>query len=614
MLRIVGWMSVATIVLAGCEGKHREWRLLAPQALARDASMGAIGTGPQPSADEAQDSDATSAADDFRSEASADEDPCRDDGDAGSCLPIPLCDVDGVVCEATCPGCLIGPTCIAINKVDPDNDCRVCDPERNPRGWSPNDGATCDDGLFCTVDDVCLGEACEGIPRTCEDSVACNGVSMCDEPSDACTPDINGCGNGAFCDVQTGSCVSTCAGCVIEGVCFASGAEASGNPCRVCDPMRSSTAFSPAVGKDCGAGPNACSQQDSCDNAGRCLPNHLPSGTPCGSSVSNICDQPDSCDGSGNCQPHLVQNGTACDDGSFCATGDQCQGGQCVATSSQNCGANRVCNEASNQCQCQGCTIVGNCIASDTINPANSCEICDPGRNANVFSPSLNGRACDDGAFCTVGDQCQGGQCAAAGARSCGDGLRCDEAANACVIAPIPVQLAVWATETAQATVPLPVTSVVQGVAGSNMTAGPGFQRGPDLGSIFASTGWPTDGSVDLSKYVQIGMAPAGLARAISYDHFEFGIGGRGGFGPGSGSSVISIPWQLRSDVDAFQFPIASGTVLLSLNEPTIRIAPSIRTLGTISQPVTFRVYLATTGGLELGLGIVDLMAFGVVQ
>src|SRR6185503_20136111 len=54
-----------------------------------------------------------------------------------------------------------------------------------------------------------------------------------------------------------------------------------------------------------------------------------------------------------------------------------------------------------------------------------------------------DGAACDDGAFCTVGDRCAAGACGgdardcAAAGDLCNDG-RCDEARRACLPAPAP--------------------------------------------------------------------------------------------------------------------------------------------------------------------------------
>jgi len=413
-------IGVALICLLGCEGTQREFSLQ-PGASSTDEPRGAsgsAGTGnearssngseipPAPSLDPAN--LPSNSAEASRSEA----DMCVA-ADAGGCAPIALCEGDaGGMCERTCPGCFIEGECVAADAVDPLNSCQLCDPQRDAQAWSPRDGVSCDDGLFCTTEDVCKASVCAGGPRECEDGIACNGVSSCDETAAKCTDDVNQCGANALCNVQTGLCISTCTGCIINGVCLTVGTEASGNPCLVCDPTRSPTAFSGAAGKSCGAGATACSQQDTCNEQGQCQPNHLPANASCGSAASGPCDQPDTCDGNGNCQQRVVSNGTPCDDGAFCTTGDQCQGGQCVPTSQQNCGANRTCNEAADQCQCPGCSINGTCVAQGTPNTNNRCEVCDITRNANTFSTST---AADcrkaDGADCTGPTECAGNQC-----------------------------------------------------------------------------------------------------------------------------------------------------------------------------------------------------------
>lgn len=276
----------------------------------------------------------------------------------GECVESSSTALDGGIGDGgglgpECPGCQIDGTCVGDGALNVENPCLLCDPARASDTWSSNDGVTCDDGLFCTVDDACSDGGCAGVVRVCEDGVDCNGVSTCDEDLDSCSPGVNQCGANAICDVATDRCASTCEGCLIDGVCLPSGAELAGNPCMVCDPGRSTAAFTAATGKSCGAGPSGCSQQDTCDNQGRCQSNHLAATTPCGNSASSECDQADSCDGNGNCLQRLVGNTTPCDDGAFCTTGDRCQGGSCLPTANRSCGANQTCNEAANACQCQ---------------------------------------------------------------------------------------------------------------------------------------------------------------------------------------------------------------------------------------------------------------------
>lgn len=335
---------------------------------------------------------------------------------------------------AACPGCLIEGECVGVEAVDESNPCHVCDPARDPIGWSSNDGASCDDGLFCTTDDVCSEGACAGQARECDNGVACDGVSTCDEDADECTPDTNECAAGFVCDVATDTCVTTCDGCLVDGVCLASGSEAAGNPCLVCNPALSTTAFSPAIGKACGAGASLCSQQDTCDGQGNCQPNNLPAGTACGNPASSACDQPDSCDGAGRCLQRLAQNGAQCDDGAACTVADQCQGGRCVGGGSRACGAGQICVEGPNPCQCQGCQIGNTCFAAGAVSPTDPCLVCDPTRSTTAFSESTSA-SCrrPNGAECTANSQCSSNRCVTHYGDGDGDGFASIEALQSAI-------------------------------------------------------------------------------------------------------------------------------------------------------------------------------------
>jgi hypothetical protein len=48
------------------------------------------------------------------------------------------------------------------------------------------DGARCDDGLFCSVDDRCLAGECQGTPRTCDPLVSACIEGQCNEQAQAC--------------------------------------------------------------------------------------------------------------------------------------------------------------------------------------------------------------------------------------------------------------------------------------------------------------------------------------------------------------------------------------------------------------------------------------------
>ena len=73
------------------------------------------------------------------------------------------------------------------------------------------DGATCDDGLFCTVDDTCAGGQCKGSERVCADEDMCT-VDSCDEQAKTCVHQPKDCDDhiectNDYCDGQTGECV-----------------------------------------------------------------------------------------------------------------------------------------------------------------------------------------------------------------------------------------------------------------------------------------------------------------------------------------------------------------------------------------------------------------------
>jgi hypothetical protein len=322
--------------------------------------------------------------------------------DGGSCPPLPFADAG---LSSGCPGCLVNNNCVAANAVDPENPCQICEPLRNSTNWSANNGIACDDGILCTINDACSGGRCSGLARECDDGVACNGVSTCDETSGECTAAVNQCGASMACDIESGVCISTCNGCLIDGICIAEGSPVGGNPCLVCTPAISTTAPSPALGKSCGSPPGTCSEQDTCDGQGRCLPNNLPLDSPCGNPASSACDEADRCDGIGNCLQRIASNGDPCEDGSFCTVGDRCQGGQCLPTGGRNCGGGSTCDEGADQCRCQGCSVAGTCFGVGESNPANPCQVCDPGRNSVAFSINENA-LCGDGRTCNAQGQC----------------------------------------------------------------------------------------------------------------------------------------------------------------------------------------------------------------
>lgn len=220
------------------------------------------------------------------------------------------------------------------------------------------EGSACDDGLFCTVDDVCSAGTCGGEPNTCGLSEHCATVA-CDEASDACSvqtqqPDGTPCPAADLCTVdstcQAGQCLGTAKDCFFTTVpdchvaqCNPSNGEcepvpgndglACEDPSDICtDKTCSAGACSVAVGpKDCSALDDGCNL-GSCDLMQGCVPQPLAQGTLCPEST-DACNS-GACDGAGTCIAGPVNDGMACDDGIGCTSGSICAQGNCGGGSS----------------------------------------------------------------------------------------------------------------------------------------------------------------------------------------------------------------------------------------------------------------------------------------
>src|SRR5207245_9477480 len=93
----------------------------------------------------------------------------------------------------------------------------VCDPSTGACSNPPKaNGAVCNDGLFCTVNDSCTNGVCGGSPRSCAAAANQCNDGVCNESANRCDPLPRA--NGTSCDdgnpcTQTDSCrPGTCAG------------------------------------------------------------------------------------------------------------------------------------------------------------------------------------------------------------------------------------------------------------------------------------------------------------------------------------------------------------------------------------------------------------------
>jgi len=194
---------------------------------------------------------------------------------------------------ADCVGTITPAPCQRVDCVD--GSCRaVAD--------SAQEGRTCDDASLCTLGDVCRLGICTGAMNvTCADPDSCHTAGACDRTTGTCNypnrldgtvcdADMDGCSVGDTCRAgvctpgpdaictgpacTTSACVSTgsdtymcestptMGNCLIGGTCYDPGTLNAGNPCQICDPARSASAWSPNAGVSCGASCSMMCQAD----------------------------------------------------------------------------------------------------------------------------------------------------------------------------------------------------------------------------------------------------------------------------------------------------------------------------------------------------------------
>jgi cysteine-rich repeat protein len=223
---------------------------------------------------------------------------------------------DGARCEDG-SGCSVGDrcrdgACVAgalrdCRSLDGECTTGVCD---DPSGQcradgSNHEGQPCDDGLFCTVDDVCQEGACVGVARDCS------------ELDDACS---------------IGACNESAASCV--AVTVVDSADCSDeNPCTddLCDPDQGCVSRTNALPCD---DDDSCTVEDHCTD-GECR------GEERSCDDRNTCTF-DQCDTGFGCHHAAILS--ACSDINRCTADDTCLVGRCVGEPLGDC--TRVCGDA----------------------------------------------------------------------------------------------------------------------------------------------------------------------------------------------------------------------------------------------------------------------------
>lgn len=299
----------------------------------------------------------------------------------------------GETCEAPFGGC-----------------CEAC--QIRPAGSVCRAGGACDteetcDGLSdqCPEDVVApLGTPCgSDTEDACTEADTCDGAGQC-LPNDA--PDGTACGDEGSACVLADQCVS--------GVCEDRGFLEAGTPCGdatdtacdaadSCDGNGSCEANLAPDGTICELG-SACVLPDRCA-AGQCVDEgFVPVGQPCGDPTDGVCTDPDSCDGAGVCLPNHAEDEMPCGDlGDECTVADACVAGSCEDRGFVPAGTQApvLCGDE-DACTTDACNGQGGC--TNTLRDRDSDLICDDLDNCiddfnpqqEDFDQDSRGDACDN--------------------------------------------------------------------------------------------------------------------------------------------------------------------------------------------------------------------------
>lgn len=237
--------------------------------------------------------------------------------------------VDGVCCNSACNAGVCDACSVAAGATQ-DGTCGLLT------------GPTCDDGNACTQTDTCQVGVCSGAnPVVCPMADACHDVGVCDAMTGMCSspakPDGAICDDGNACTVND----SCNAGSCMAGMQMACVALDECHDAGLCD---SATGMCSNPAKPNGT---TCSDGNACTINDRCIAGTCNSGgaMPCAAldqcHIAGVCDST-----TGACSNPEKPEGTICDDGNLCTVKDNCIAGACIAGAATTCSALDECHDA----------------------------------------------------------------------------------------------------------------------------------------------------------------------------------------------------------------------------------------------------------------------------
>jgi hypothetical protein len=273
-----------------------------------------------------------------------------------------------------------------------DNDCDGLVDIADPDCVSCRNDSECNDNNVCTFD-KCVGGVCQNKPlsngTSCSDGVYCNGLETCTDGKCLSGPRVL-CDDGKVCTTDT--CDETQKTCVYNSVAVSGKEGLPGSAACLDGQDNDCDSLVDLQDSDC----QGCKNDTDCDDNNSC--------------TSDVCNAQKICEN------NRKSDNALCDDGLYCNGTETCHSGVCASGIAPVCDDNNsctsdVCDESAKRCAhslLQGCQT---CLIPSDCDDGNSCttDTCASGKCFNAVK--LNGAACDDGAFCTVNDQCNGGNC-----------------------------------------------------------------------------------------------------------------------------------------------------------------------------------------------------------
>ena len=255
------------------------------------------------------------------------------------------------------------------------------------------DGLACDDGLFCTVTDVCAAGACVGATKPCPDmtgsSSSSSGSSSSSSGSNSGSSGSSGTGGGG-----TGGSGGAGGGGPKVDTCHVWACVEAAKQCEI--------VLGP-VGSTCDDG-EPCTSGEKCVADGSC-----------GNGAPTDCSALDGECATGECKPGVGCSPKPLNEGSFCnalnpCANSVCTAGKCNIVMPTN--TNMPCDDGLYCTKTDICLPSGVCGGPPTCSNPTACIVsnCDEAANKCVLDPKANGEPCATTA-CSAGQTCDNGIC-----------------------------------------------------------------------------------------------------------------------------------------------------------------------------------------------------------